>query len=44
MTGDEETVAGAEDDVHEFEVRGKGCIIDSELTRMDCGCFPVRGQ
>ena len=40
---DEKAVAGAKDDIHEFEIRGKGRIIDRESARMYC-VFPQGWQ
>ena len=41
--GEKETVAGAKDNVHEFEVGREGGIIDRQSTRMD-GVLPLDGK
>ena len=44
VSGEEETMAGAKDDIKEFEIGQKGCIIDREFVWMDCPVSPRRGE
>ena len=43
VAGDEKAVAGAKDDIHEFEIRGKGRIVHRESAWM-CYVFPEGRQ
>jgi len=42
--GEEETVAGAKDNIKELQIGQKGCVIDCELIWMDCPVSPVRRE
>lgn len=42
--GEKETVAGAKDDIEEFEIGQKGRVIDCEFVWMDCPVSPRRRQ